>query len=148
MKKKVRYIIAGIVAAALAAGLIANFAMDFDREETKTIGFSAYQAASVLEDGKIDKELKENVTSNLITTNGLKITVAEDAAVSYRVHWYDEMKGYLSASGPFTGDFTGTIPDGAKYCRIEITPTSDEDGVVSTFEIPGYVALLEVTVNK
>lgn len=149
MKKKSMVIAGGVLAVALAAGLITNFVMDEKRVETKTIGATSYQVAVYdVDTGKIDKEDIEHILSDMITVDGLTIKTSEDSNVEYTLHWFNEDKDYLSSSEAQTDDWAGTVPENAKYVRIEIDPVKDEDGVVSLFELPGYVAQLEVTVNK
>lgn len=149
MKKKTMVIAGGVLAVALAAGLITNFVMDENRVETKTIGATSYQVAVYdVDTGKIDKEDTEHILSDMITVDGLTIKMSEDSNVEYTLHWFNEDKDYLSSSEAQTDDWAGTVPTDAKYVRIEIDPVKDEDGVVSLFELPGYVAQLEVTVNK
>ena len=149
MKKKTYGIIGAVVAAVLAGGLVANFVADENRVDTKTIGATSYQIAMFdTETGKIDKEDDAHILSNLITTDGLTITTSEDSDVEYVLHWFNEDKDYISSSEAQTGDWTGSVVSGAEYVRIEIDPVKDEDGKVSLWELPGYVAQLEVTVNK
>lgn len=149
MKKKTMVIAGGVLAVALAAGLITNFVMDENRVETKTIGATSYQVAVYdIDTGKIDKADTEHILSDLITVDGLSIKTSEDSNINYTLHWFNEDKDYLSSSEALADDFAGNVPDGAKFVRIEIDPVKDEDGVVSLFELPGYVAQLEVTVNK
>lgn len=149
MKKKTMVIAGGVLAVALAAGLITNFVMDENRVETKTIGATSYQVAVYdIDTGKIDKADTEHILSDLITVDGLSIKTSEDSNIEYTLHWFNEDKDYLSSSEAQTDDWAGTVPTDAKYVRIEIDPVKDEDGVVSLFELPGYVAQLEVTVNK
>ena len=47
-------------------------------------------------------------------------------------------------------DFTSAdeIPSNAKFCRIEIMPTADDDGEVSALEVSKYAKMLLVRVNK
>lgn len=149
MKKKTLGIVGGVIALALAGGLVANFALDESRVDTKTIGVTSYQIAA-FDTGtqKIDKEDDAHILSDLIATDGLTITTSEDSNVEYVLHWFNEDKDYISTSEAQTGDWTGSVASGAEYVRIEIDPVRDEDGVVSLLELPGYVAQLEVTVNK
>lgn len=149
MTKKKMAIVGGVLAAALTGGLVANFVMDENRVDTKTIGATSYQIAMFdTETGKIDKEDDAHILSDLITTDGLTIKTSEDSNVEYVLHFFNEDKDYISTSDVQTDDWAGTIADGAEYVRVEIDPVKDEDGVVSAFELPGYVRQLEVTVNK
>ncbi len=149
MTKKTMAIVGGVLAAALTGGLIANFVMDEKRVDTKTIGATSYQIAVFdTETGKIDKEDDAHILSDLITIDGLTITTSEDSNVEYVLHFFNEDKDYIETSDVQTDDWDDAIPDGAEYVRVQIDPVKDEDGVVSAFELPGYVRQLEVTVNK
>lgn len=118
------------------------------QETTETIGVSAWKVAGVTTDGKLDKENESHITTDLISADGLKIEVDEDANVKFIVHYYDASKNYLSESktGELTSDYTSSVE--AKYARVELNPITDEDGEVTIFELPGYAALIEITVNK
>lgn len=149
MKKKLKTLLSTVFAVVLGGGLIVNFAMDNDRAETKTIGASAYQIATFdMETKKVDKSDDAHILSNYITTDGLTIVTSEEFNVEYTLHWFDEDKGYLSSSAVQKGDWNGSPVLNAEFVRIEIDPVKDDDGIVTLFELPGYVAQLEVTVNK
>lgn len=149
MKKKTKTILSTAFAVVLAGGLIANFVFDAKEKDTKTIGVTSYQIASFnTSTGKVDKEDDGHILSDYFLCEGLSIKTSEDFNVEYKIYWFDEDKGYKSTSSTFMGDWTDEVPAGIKYARIEIDPVKDEDGTVSIFELPGYVAQLEVTVNK
>ena len=136
-----------VIAVALSAGALVKATR---LETTKQIGGSAFQIAAVAEDGTIDKESDVSITSDLLKAEGLKVELAEDAKVSYEIHWYNAEKVWQSSTGTQTGDFDGDVPEGIKYARIEITPVAgaDEDGKIGFFEKSSYVSQLTVTVNK
>ena len=136
-----------VIAVALSAGALVKVSR---LESTKEIGNGAFQVAAVAEDGKIDKESDEHITSDLIKADGLKIELSEDAKISYEIHWYDENKVWKSSTGTQTGDFDGDVPEGIEYARIEITPVdgADDDGTISWFEMLKFVGQMTVTVNK
>lgn len=146
--------IVGVVIAVLSVIAVVVSAGAFVKvsrlESTKEIGNGAFQVAAVAEDGKIDKEDDEHITSDLIKADGLKIELSEDAKISYEIHWYDENKVWKSSTGTLTGDFDGDIPEGVKYARIEITPVdgADDDGTISWFEMQDFLGQMTVTVNK
>lgn len=41
--------------------------------------------------------------------------------------------------------YRGTFPEDAKYFRVMITPTADEDGIVKGNELSKYAKLVTVT---
>lgn len=120
------------------------------QEKTVDIGWTNYQVAGVTEAGKIDTSIKETITSDLINAKGLTVDFDEDANLSIVVHYYDEDKQYLSEamSSAYTDDFDATVPDGAEYARLVITPKSDEDGEISYAEMLKYVGQFTATVDK
>lgn len=152
MKQK-KGIVGGVIAVLSVIAVVFSagaFAKASRLESTKEIGNGAFQVAAVAEDGKIDKESEEHITSDLISAAGMKVELSEDAKISYEIHWYNEDKVWQSSTGTQTGDFDGDIPEGVKYARIEITPVdgADDDGKISWFEMQDFLGQLTVTVNK
>lgn len=149
MKKKTKTIFSTAFAVVLAGGLIANFVFDAKAKDTKTIGVTSYQIAAFNPTtSKVDKEDDGHILSDYFLCEGLTIKTSEDFNIEYKILWFNEDKEYVSASSVLMDDWSGDIPSTAEYARIEIDPVKDEDGTVSIFELPGYVAQLEVTVNK
>ena len=143
----ITWIVGGVaaVAIALSAGALAKVS---SMETTKDIGFTNYSIGIVDTDGSFDKTVRQAVVSDYITVEGLTVAIAEEASVTVDLHFYDEDKEFLSsmeAVAEFTSE--SELPEGAKYVRVEITPTEDEDGV-SLFELPGYVSQVDVVVAK
>lgn len=143
----INWVVGGVaaVAIALSAGALAKIS---SMETTKDIGFTNYGVGVIESDGSFDETVKQAVVSKYITTEGLTVTVEEDAPVTVELHFYNEDREYLS-SLELVEEFTSesTMPEGAEYVRVEITPTEDEDGV-SIFELPGYVSHVDVVVAK
>lgn len=141
------WVVAGVatVAIALSAGALAKVS---SMETTKDIGFTNYSVGIIEEDGSFDKSVKQAVVSDYLSVEGFNITTLEDATVTVDLHFFNEDKEFLSTLETVE-EFTSEseLPEGAKYVRVEITPTEDEDGV-SIFELPGYVAQVEVVVAK
>lgn len=94
-----------------------------------------------------------------IAITNLKVERDFDAKVSYKIVFYDENKEYIAETEALTtnwdikdhgNDFVASSGqfDGAKYCRIVIEPTADEDGKISAFEVLEYAGQLTITYSK
>lgn len=135
------------IAVIVLVGTVTVLAIQLNRTTTATLFGTAYAVGTLDNNGKV-AESKENIyTKDLISVDGLKITVKEKADVQYKLYFYDADKAFVSASEEWlTADFDGTIPETAKYVRIVIDPI--EDNEVSVFEVLGYANQLTVTYNK
>lgn len=135
------------IAVIVLVGTVTVLAIQLNRTTTATLFGTVYAVGSLDESGKV-AESKENIyTKDLISVDGLKITVKEKADVQYKLYFYDADKAFVSASEEWlTADFDGTIPETAKYVRVVIDPI--EDNEVSVFEVLGYANQLTVTYNK
>jgi len=146
MSDRLKWIIAFVLIAALTAGLaMTMFRLD-GQIKTKEISASAYKVGTLDADGEYDDDTGSIVTKDFIAVAGLKCEVAKNAKITYKVYFFDKDEDYISATAELTADFDETIPTGAKYVKIVITPTNDAE--VSIWEISGYVKKLTVTVNK
>ncbi len=120
-------------------------------EKTKTISSTSY-SRGLLDDqtGKLPSEVDYSGihTDDYIKVDGLKCELKENAEISYQINWYDTNKTFIGVTD-HTENFDGTsIPENAKYCKIEIIPEDDNDGTVSVLEVYTYAKQLTVTVNK
>lgn len=153
--KRLIFWIATIVAAVLIISAFIAVAIKLDKlETTKTLSTSSY-AVGVLDDttGKHDAYSEDEsgiYTKEFITVDGLVCKLVEDAEISYQINWYASNKSFISVSS-HTEDFnalTDAVPEGAAYCKIEIFPNSDDDGIVSRTELRKYAEMLTVTFAK
>lgn len=93
-----------------------------------------------------------------IAITNLKIERDFDAKISYKIVFYNENKEYVAETDSLTTnwdikdhaeDFASEGKfDGAKYCRIVIEPTADENGKISAFEVLEYAGQLTITYTK
>ena len=141
----------------LLLGVIASVVTLFiqvDRNTTVTqIGAEAYKIAALDDSGEETESDKSIVTRDAFTTDGLKIELADDAAVSYELsyelYFYDADGEFVSKTGALTADYDGsTVPETAATVKVVITPTEDEDGKVTLTEVFGYASALTITVNR
>lgn len=137
----------------LLLGVIASVVTLFiqvDRNTTVTqIGAEAYKIAALDDSGEETESDKSIVTRDAFTTDGLKIELADDAAVSYELYFYDADGEFVSKTGALTADYDGsTVPETTATVKVVITPTEDEDGKVTLTEVFGYASALTITVNR
>ena len=67
------------------------------------------------------------------------------ANVTYTLFFYGTDKELISKTNAQSSTYRGTFPEGAKYFRVMITPTADEDGIVKGNEFSKYAKLVTVT---
>ena len=144
-----------VVIALGAIGIINLFKRVDTLETTNKVSWTQY-ARGLLDDetGKFPRVAEEIDYSgihlnNYINADGLKCELAKDATIKYQINYYDEDYEFISVTERLSADYDGTDnPANAKFARIEIIPTADADGVVSSLEIMGYAKQLTVTYNK
>ena len=94
--------------------------------------------------GKVDSTDKSGLfTNTFLKVEELKVEVKENAKVTVQINFYTEDKTFIEDATDLT-----SIPATAKYARIEIVPTEDNDGKVSIFERLGYIKQVTVTYTK
>lgn len=157
-KRKTFNIICGIAFVIFAVAMITSvIALNVKLNNSITtvkVAPSAY-SIGVLDDetGKTPTE-QESIaiyTKNYLPVNGLKCQIAAGANIRYQVNFYDADYIYLGMK-TYTTDYI-TLPseeafETAKYAKIEIFPTADEDGMVTVLEVSKYAKMLTVTYNK
>ena len=144
----VKWVVIFLLVIAVIGAVIGLF-IKLDRQTTTTtIGGEAYGIGLIDESG----ENKEGDTAiylrNAVTTDGLKVEIADEAKITYKLFFYDKDGELVWTSADLSADFDGDIPEGAESVRAMITPTDDEDGKVTFTEVLGYAAQLVITVNK
>ena len=142
-----------VVTFVLLLGVIASVVTLFIQVDRNTtvmqIGAEAYKIAALDDSGEETESDKSIVTRDAFTTDGLKIELADDAAVSYELYFYDADGEFVSKTGALTADYDGsTVPETAATVKVVITPTEDEDGKVTLTEVFGYASALTITVNR
>ena len=94
--------------------------------------------------GKVDSTDKSGLfTNTFLKVEDLKVEVKENAKVTVQINFYTEDKTFIEDATDLT-----SIPATAKYARIEIVPTEDNDGKVFIFERLGYIKQVTVTYTK
>ena len=145
----VKWVVVFLLVIGLIGAVITLFVM-LDRQTTVTeIGAEAYTIATLDESGEQTDGDTSIVTRNAVTTDGLTVTIADDATVTYALYFYDADGEFVSKTADLSADFDGSaIPENAESAKIVITPTEDEDGKVTLTEVFGYAGQVTVTVNR
>ena len=137
------WIVGGIVAGVVLLGSVVGITRSDDKEKTLNTWFG-YEVGAIAEDGDFERSEKTNIVSDLVEVKGLKVEV-DDEKLSYVVHYYDKDEKYISSTESFTGKYDATemvIPDDAKYARVEITVSDDDE--ISLKERLEYLKDVEV----
>ena len=145
----VKWVVVFLLVIGLIGAVITLFVM-LDRQTTVTeIGAEAYTIAALDDSGEQTDGDTSIVTRNAVTTDGLKVEIADDATVTYALYFYDADGEFVSKTADLLADFDGSaIPENAETAKIVITPTADEDGKVDLTEVLGYAGQVTVTVNR
>lgn len=145
---KFKWIITFVLIAMLSIAMVFAFVKIDRNETTKTLGTNRFTYAIGLldsEDGEYVQGTSSIYTKDFYTVDGLTIELEEDATITYKLFFYDEAEEFIEVvdGSEFNSE---NVPEGAKYFKVEITPTNDVE--VSTSEISTYAGQLTVTVNK
>ena len=145
----IKWVIIFLLMIGVIGAVITLFVM-LDRQTTVTeIGPEAYTIATLDDSGKQTDGDTSIVTRNAFATDGLKVSIADDATVTYALYFYDADGEFVSKTADLSADFDGSaIPENAETAKIVITPTADEDGKVDLTEVLGYAGQVTITVNK
>lgn len=145
----VKWVVVFLLVIGLIGAVITLFVM-LDRQTTVTeIGAEAYTIAALDDSGEQTDGDTSIVTRNAVSTDGLKVAIADDAMVTYALYFYDADGEFVSKTADLSADFDGSaIPENAETAKIVITPTADEDGKVDLTEVLGYAGQVTVTVNR
>ena len=145
----VKWVVVFLLVIGLIGAVVTLFVM-LDRQTTVTeIGAEAYTIAALDDSGEQTDGDTSIVTRNAVTTDGLTVTIADDATGTYALYFYDADGEFVSKTADLSADFDGSaIPENAESAKIVITPTADEDGKVDLTEVLGYAGQVTVTLNR
>ena len=148
-KKTQKYLQIGAIALGGILLVGATAAIVGDEKEKTLDSLFGYQVAAIETDGDLDSSAKTNIVSNFVKVDGLKVIV-ENEDISFKLHYFDDDKEYLSASESMTEfDSTAedvTVPVGADYVRVEFTHA--EDDKITFGERLEYLKDVEVIYEK
>lgn len=146
---KLQWIVTFFMILVLTAGFVAITVMFVKKDSVKTLTATNYEIGEIADTGKAVADSDGAVrTKEFINADGLKIELGKDATVTYAVFFYDEEKVLVSVVDNLSTNYYGVVPKEAKYAKVEITPTADEDGKVSAAELKYYTAQVTVSYNK
>lgn len=148
-KKTQKYLQIGAIALGGILLVGATAAIVGDEKEKTLDSLFGYQVAAIEMDGDLDSSAKTNIVSNFVKVDGLKVIV-ENEDISFKLHYFDDDKEYLSASESMT-EFDAsaedvTVPVGADYVRVEFTHA--EDDKITFAERLEYLKDVEVIYKK
>ncbi len=139
--------IAGVLAGIIALGTIVGLT----RKDEKTLNrWIDYEVAAVAEDGEFDRKAETNIVSKLVKVEGMKVEIKDNDNLSFKVHYYDEDKEYISSTATLT-EFDAQaedtiLPEGAVYARVEFTHAKDDE--ISFDERIEYLGDVTVTLTE
>lgn len=135
-----------VLAVGLSAGAMIKTSRQVDTLEK--VGAESFIVASLDETGKIDKEVKSDIVlSGRRDVKDLRVTLKENAKLDYVLYFFGEDNAFIETKTKEEFEEDG-VPETAKKFNIKITPTNDEDGVVSAFEKFDYLKGIEIVTGK
>lgn len=144
----IKWLIVFVLVLGLIGAVISLFVM-LDRQTTVTeIGAEQYMVGGLDEEGAPMDTDTSIVTRTGFSAKGIKTEVAEGAAVTYELFFYDTGGEFISSTGDLSAAFNGNVPDNAVSAKCVITPAEDEDGKISLTEVFGYAGLVTITVDR
>ena len=118
---------------------------------TEKLNRADYSIGTISETGSIIDSKKSAYTKDMYNAEEIKITLDENAQITYRVVFYDEDENFVSTTENLTEDYNvATTPENAKYFRVVITPNQvdEEDVKLNIFNVNKYTSMLEVEYKK
>lgn len=127
------------------AGLITSLVINRDDAQEGQLSTKAYSVGGLNEDGTYLDTRGSIYTKDLFKCADLKCSLVFDHNISYRVFFYDGNENFMSSTTALAGNYSD-VPYGASYCRIVITPDSDQN--IKWYEVKGYAKQLTVEYNS
>lgn len=142
-------LIIGLAIITLVGAIVGLSALFRKSEETTKEINPTYAIGGLTETGAY-LETKESIyTKDAFECYGLKTSLEFDNNISYRLYFYNENNSFIESTEKLTDAFDSedtSLPFGAKYCRVVITP--NEDSKISWYEKSGYAKQLTIKVAK
>ena len=150
-KRKWKSILCGILLAATVIGACAGLAV-IGRNDTKTIGSSAFTVGALDEAGKYVESNQSVYTKDAFECIGLRVEPDFESQARYDVYYYDANGNFLTSVTDMASVYDEDYPL-AQYARIVIYPEIPENVKKNDFEITFWdisdiVSNLDITVNK
>ena len=155
-KDKVKWIITLVVGILLTLGVIGSIIGINGLKTTEKVNRYDYEVGIINSaTGRIETSDYNIYQKDLELLDGLKIDIKENATVSYKLAYYNEDKEFISmdeTSSKFDFEYSAdleTIPEGAVYFRIEITPDfTDGTSKINGLNIRSFTNQLTVVHKK
>lgn len=148
INKKTRNILSAVLVCLLAVTVIAII-VNVTGSETKNISSSAFSRGALDDNGKYVASDKSLYTSEAFLCQGLTIEADFESQSSFEVFYYREDNSFIGSTGRLTEYYEkGGTYTNAKYARIVLTPTLEEDETISWISISSYANEITVTVSK
>ena len=153
MKTKTKMTIIFVAIIALMAAVIGVGVKVSKIEKTKELGAMSYGTIDTTgKEAKSDYALR---TAHLEAKKFNKITIAENADITYQVFYYNADKEFIGKSNALSADMTeipatqtvNSATENVKYYRVVILVPDTKDKV-TLLNRGNYVKQLTVTVNK
>ena len=156
LKRRVRSILVALMAlVALAVGIFAAVKVG-KIEKTKDLGLTSYSVGSIAEASGAEEKSAHAIRTGFLKADKFnKITLGENAEITYRVFYYNADKDFIGKTEVQSADLTEIAKtqtveeatENVKYFRVVIiVPEAKDD--VTVFNMNDYVKQLTVTLNK
>lgn len=155
MSNKTKMTIIFVAIIALMAAVIGVGVKVSKIEKTKELGAMSYTIGTIDTTGKEAKSDYALRTAYLEAKKFNKITIAENADITYQVFYYNADKEFIGKSNALSADMTeipatqtvNSATENVKYYRVVILVPDTKDKV-TLLNRGNYVKQLTVTVNK
>lgn len=132
---------------ALIAIAVVSLGVRLGTSQTYTaLSSEDYVVGTLNADGEFAKDGGTIVTEDFIEIDGLKVDLDENSKLSYKLHFFNEDKEFISSTNAWGVDYNGTIPEDAEYFKVSIHPVEDDD--ISQFDILNYTSKISVKYYK
>ena len=145
---RIKWIIAFLLIAALAVGLVYTMVKVEQKEVTEDVPFYKYGIGTLDEDGFSAKNTGSIYTKYFIPTDDLQMEFVPDAQIAVQIYFYDKYTGMISATEEICAneDLPEEFPENAAYVKLVITPTNDAE--ITWSEIASIADQFIVTYKK
>lgn len=140
-----------LVGVLVIASLAVIIALTRTNTEDERVEIKPAFAIGGLDDaGKYVDTDKTLYTKDAFACEGLEVKLNFDATISYQVFYYNEDEEFISASETLTATHTATLPEGAEYARLVVSPdwtgVEVEDQEITTLSKTKYTSQLKILV--
>lgn len=120
-------------------------------QTTTTLSNSAYHIGTINTETGAIVDSKQNLYSDMKTTENMVIEIDDNAQITYKVVFYDENNDFVSATTSLSADFDNEeIPATATQFRLVVTPNQvdGENVTLNIFNMSRYIDMLNVEFAK